>query len=82
MAVGFQWLVSGGGAGKWTFFSAAFSLLASFTFVVAISYISFLADKKDFDFIPGGYLPSNSEVCVCVCHVCVLCGNTFALTDR
>lgn len=62
MAVGFQWLVSGGGCSKTTSMSAMFSLLSVFTFLVTISYISFQAAKENFDFIPSQFSPSKSEV--------------------
>ena len=62
MGVGFQWLVSGGGCAKWTTVSALLSLLSFFTFVVTVSYISFLGAKDTFDFIPASFFPSKSEV--------------------
>ena len=62
MGVGFQWLVTGGGSAKWTSMSALLSLLSFFTFVVTISYISFLAAKDTSDFIPAMFFPSKSEV--------------------
>eukprot|EP00904_Undaria_pinnatifida_P004154 jgi/Undpi1/1373/HiC_scaffold_11.g04765.m1 len=61
MAVGFQWLVSGGGCAKTTSMSAMFSLLSFFTFAVTISYISFQAAKENFAFIPNVFSPSTSE---------------------
>lgn len=62
MGVGFQWLVSGGGCAKLTTMSAMISLLSFFTFVVTVSYISFLAAKDTFDFIPVPFSASKSEV--------------------
>lgn len=62
VAVGFQYLVCGGGSSKWTMLSLFCSVFSLFTFVVSIAYISFLAAKNDYDFIPSDFSTSKKEV--------------------